>query len=59
MKTPIKAIRAKCLDCSGDSPKKVKLCHIPECALYPYRFGVRPDTAAKKFGKALSGLTKD
>ena len=41
-KTPIKAMRAKCLDCCCGSPKEVRLCPVIECALYPYRFGKRP-----------------
>lgn len=40
--TPIKAIRAKCLDCSGDSRKEVRLCPIHTCPIYPYRMGKRP-----------------
>ena len=40
--TPMKAIRAKCLDCSGESAKEVRLCPIKKCPLYPYRFGKRP-----------------
>lgn len=40
--TPIKAIRAKCLDCSGDNYKEVRLCPVKKCPLYPYRFGKRP-----------------
>jgi len=40
--TPIKAIRAKCLDCSCDQIKEVRDCHITRCALYPYRMGRRP-----------------
>lgn len=40
--TPIKAIRAKCLDCCCDSVKEVRLCPITNCALYPYRLGHRP-----------------
>jgi len=40
--TPLKAIRAKCIDCSGGSIKEVKLCVIPECPLYPFRFGRNP-----------------
>lgn len=42
MLTPIKAIRAKCLDCCCGSFKEVKQCPIEDCALYPYRFGHRP-----------------
>lgn len=40
--TPIKAIRIHCLSCSGGSYRGVKDCNIPECSLYPYRFGKRP-----------------
>lgn len=40
--SPIKAIRAKCLDCSGDSAKEVKLCTVENCPLYPFRFGKNP-----------------
>jgi len=40
--TPIKAIRAKCLDCSGEQPSEVRNCEISECPLYEYRFGKNP-----------------
>ena len=40
--TPLKAIRAKCLDCSAGQPKEVRLCVIPGCPLYQYRFGKNP-----------------
>jgi hypothetical protein len=39
---PVKAIRAYCLDCAGDSPNEVKLCPCTDCALYPFRFGKNP-----------------
>jgi len=45
--TPIKAIRAKCLDCMGGSSKEVRLCNIPECSLFPYRLGRNPARARK------------
>jgi hypothetical protein len=45
--TPIKAIRAKCLDCSGGSEKEVGECRILSCALHPYRMGKRPATVVK------------
>lgn len=47
--TPIKAIRAKCLDCCGGYKNEVKHCPITDCSLYPYRFGKRPvkDEAAE------------
>lgn len=40
--TPLKAIRAKCLDCSVYQPKEVKNCTCTDCSLYPYRFGNNP-----------------
>ena len=42
---PLKAIRAKCLDCSGESAFEVRRCPIQSCPLWPYRFGKRPTTA--------------
>ncbi len=39
--TPLKAIRAKCLDCSCGSSKEVRNCPIEKCPLYPHRFGKR------------------
>ena len=41
--TPIKAIRAKCLDCSNGSPHEVTHCPIVRCPLYPYRLGKNPN----------------
>jgi hypothetical protein len=41
--TPIKAIRAKCLDCSADSEAATRECHITGCPLWPYRMGHRPE----------------
>ena len=40
--TPMKAIRAHCIDCCCGSKKEVRLCASPDCALYPYRMGHRP-----------------
>ena len=37
--TPLKAIRKKCLECAGNSPKEVRLCQTQECPLYVYRLG--------------------
>lgn len=42
IQNPVKAIRAKCLDCCCDSVIEVKLCTITSCALYPFRFGSNP-----------------
>lgn len=43
--TPGKAMRAKCLDCSGGSAKDATECHILDCPLWPYRTGRRPKFA--------------
>ena len=40
--TPMKAMRLKCLECSGGSQKEVRLCPVTSCSLYPYRMGHRP-----------------
>ena len=40
--TPMKAIRAKCLECSGGQFKEVRLCPVKNCPLYEYRNGHRP-----------------
>jgi hypothetical protein len=43
IKTPIKSIRAKCLDCTCNQPKEIRLCEVINCPLYPYRMGRRPN----------------
>lgn len=53
---PLKAIRSKCLDCCCGSAKSVKFCtsdgiNSRACSLWPYRFGIRPATALKKYGR--------
>lgn len=42
VKTPIKAIRAKCLDCCCGQYIEVKMCPSTKCPLHPYRMGHRP-----------------
>jgi hypothetical protein len=37
--TPDKAVRERCLDCSGFSPQKIKVCWAKDCQLYPFRDG--------------------
>ena len=56
-KTPIKAMRAKCIDCCCGSHKEIKECTVIDCDLYPYRMGRRPDKATldtlKRFMKKI------
>ena len=56
--TPIQAIRKHCLDCCCGRSQVVKFCtcdglNSTRCHLWPYRFGMRPATAAKKYGEWL------
>lgn len=39
---PVKAIRAKCLDCYCGSSNEVELCTCTGCACYPFRRGKNP-----------------
>jgi len=45
--TPIKAIRANCIECSGGSLKEVRECNIINCPLWAYRMGRRPDASTR------------
>jgi hypothetical protein len=40
--TPVKAIKAKCLDCCCGNKNEVKLCVVEKCPLYLYRNGKNP-----------------
>lgn len=40
--SPIKAIRAYCLDCSNNQPKEIRECPIVKCPLYDFRMGANP-----------------
>ena len=44
-KTPLKASRAKCLDCCAGQINEVRQCPCMDCPLYPYRFGKNPNRA--------------
>ena len=40
--TPMRAIRAKCVDCCCGNTAEVRRCPAKKCALHPYRMGKRP-----------------
>ena len=42
IKSPARAIRAKCLDCCCGSSQEVRLCPATDCPLFPFRFGRNP-----------------
>ncbi len=56
MLTPMKAIRAKCLDCSAGSANEVKLCPVTSCPLFPYRFGKNPNLQKERTPAQLEAL---
>lgn len=37
-----KAVRYRCIDCSGGSKKEIRLCPCPDCSLWEFRFGEDP-----------------
>lgn len=41
--TPVKAIRAKCIECSGGNRSEADRCQIKDCPLYAYRHGKNPN----------------
>lgn len=41
--TPMRAIRAKCLDCMLGSAQEVALCPSRSCPLWGFRFGKNPN----------------
>ena len=40
--SPVAAIRAKCVDCSGGSMAEARKCTAINCPLWPMRMGVNP-----------------
>lgn len=46
--SPIKAIRAKCVDCSGGNAAEVRKCPAYGCPLWPFRMGSNPFHALAK-----------
>ena len=55
--SPLKAIRANCLDCAGDSAANVRDCELTDCFLHPFRFGKNPFLKKRKLSaKQLAAL---
>jgi hypothetical protein len=46
--TPVASVRNLCLECCGYVPSEVALCTAPCCWLWPWRFGCRPEAAARR-----------
>jgi len=45
--TPLKAIRAKCLECCAGQALEVRECQVTDCPIYRYRMGKHPDRRGK------------
>ena len=60
--TPMKAIRAKCLDCNYTA-NEVRLCPCTDCALWPFRLGknpnIKPRNLTDEQRKAAAGRLKN
>lgn len=48
------AIRAKCLDCSGNMRREVERCKLKDCPLYPYRTA-KATTGSKERPEEIRG----
>ena len=44
----LKAIRRKCLDCCVGQSAEVRKCHLLDCDLWPYRFGMDPNPSKQR-----------
>jgi len=42
-KSPLKSIRAKCLECAVYQKHEVLKCHLTDCPLFPFRLGRNPN----------------
>lgn len=42
-RTPLKAIRAKCLDCTNYQNNEIRDCTVTGCPLYDFRMGHNPN----------------
>jgi hypothetical protein len=49
--TPVKAIRAYCMDCSNSNVREIRLCPMEDCPLYPYRLGKNPNIILSESAK--------
>lgn len=49
--TPLKAVRAKCVQCQGGMVKQIAQCPSTTCALHPFRMGTNPNGKHKPGAK--------
>ncbi len=58
--TPLKAVRAHCVECCGGSTREASLCTANGCPVYPIRNGINKDpaTGANKVKSVLKAIRK-
>lgn len=56
--TPIKAIRAKCLDCTCGQFSEVRECRLTTCPLWEYRMGHRPKNEEREDTEDVEALSE-
>jgi hypothetical protein len=52
---PLKAIRAKCLDCCCGNAAEIRKCVAVDCALWPYRMSTNPFRKRRELSAAQKG----
>ena len=57
--SPLKAIRAKCLDCSAGSRAEVRLCPATDCPFYRFRMGRNPNRRHLPGREALNRISRE
>lgn len=57
--TPMKAIRAKCIDCCAGSRTEVERCGAKNCPLYLYRMGKSPNRKPRQLTDEQRKLAAD
>lgn len=57
-KTPLKAIRAKCIDCCCGSRKEVDACELSKCPLYDFRLGTDASSSPQPMNLSNNKKTK-
>jgi len=56
--SPLKAIRARCIDCCAFQVREVRLCECTECPSWYYRMGTNPHRKKRAPSKARAAQLK-
>ena len=57
--TPLKAIRAKCLDCCCGNAAEVERCPCGDCSLFPFRFGKNPYNKKREYTEEYKAVLRE